>query len=97
MSTPAQTPASAKMLSAVVAVVLALPLIFFEVTVAIGVICAICAVILVIQGWMVRREETAAGFRPWMLLLPLVPAVAIIALRGWEGAQQLINFFGTVA
>ena len=89
--------ASAKMLSAVAAVVVALPLIFFPWTVAIGVMCAICAVILVIQGWFARREESAPGFRTWMLLIPLIPAVAIIALRGFEGARQLLSFFETVA
>ena len=99
MSTPDTTAssASAKMLSAVVAVVVALPLIFFPWTVAIGVICAICAVILVIQGWFARHDESAAGFRTWMLLIPLIPAVAIIALRGFEAAQQLLSFFETVA
>ncbi len=85
------------MLSAIVAVVIALPLIFFDITVAVGVICAICAVILVVQGWFARSEESAPGFRTWMLLIPLIPAVAIIALRGWEGAQQLLSFFETVA
>lgn len=85
------------MFGAMAAVVIALPLIFFEITVAVGVICAICAVVLTVQAWLARRQEQSGAFRPWMILLPLVPAVAIIAFRGADGVRQLLNFFGTVA
>ncbi|MFS0866088.1 hypothetical protein AB3M83_01980 [Microbacterium sp. 179-B 1A2 NHS] len=97
MSTPAANTASSKMFGAMAAVIIAIPLVFFEITVAVGVICAICAVVLAVQGWLARRSEESGAFRPWMILLPLVPAVAIIALRGVEGARQLLNFFGAVA
>ncbi|MDJ1114001.1 hypothetical protein [Microbacterium dauci] len=99
MSTPAPASptASSKMFGALAAVVIAIPLCFFAVTVAVAVMLCLVAVILVVQGWLLRREESSGGFRLWMLLLPLVPAVLIIALRGYEGAVQLIGFFGVVA